>query len=157
MERAQFFQQLFSLEGQTALITGGSGALGSEMAQALAQAGASVVIMGRRAQACEQVAARIRAAGGQALGIAGDVLDLAALERAAREIATALGQVDILVNAAGGNQPQATTSAERPFFALESEIVAQVLEANFRGTFQTCQVFGRAMAERGQGCIVNIA
>ncbi len=157
MERAQLFQELFSLEGQTALVTGGSGALGSEMARALARAGASVAILGRRAEPCERIAAGIRAAGGQALGIACDVLDRPALERAAREIAAALGPVTILVNAAGGNHPQATTNTERPFFALEGPMVAQVLETNFSGTFQACQVFGRAMAERGHGCIVNIA
>ncbi|HEY7357181.1 MAG TPA: SDR family oxidoreductase [Ktedonobacterales bacterium] len=157
MESAAFFQQLFSLEGQTAVVTGGSGALGSAMTHALARAGARVAILGRRAEPCEQVAAAIRAAGGQALGLACDVLDRAALERAVEEIAAALGPVDILVNAAGGNALQATTTSERPFFALESESVAQVLGANFTGTFQACQVFGRAMAGRGQGCIVNIA
>ena len=157
MDDAAFFRQLFSLEGQTALVTGGSGALGSALARALAQAGARVAIMGRRIESCEQVAESIRAAGGQALGVACDVLDRAALERAAEQMAATFGPVDILVNAAGGNAPQATTSSERPFFALENEAVARVLEANFTGTFQVCQVFGRAMAERGQGCIVNIA
>lgn len=157
MESSAFFQQLFSLEGQTAVVTGGSGALGSAMTHALARAGASVAILGRRAEPCERLAAAIRAEGGQALGLACDVLDRAALERAAAEIAAALGPVDMLVNAAGGNAPQATTNSERPFFALESESVAQVLGANFTGTFQACQVFGRAMAEREKGCIVNIA
>ena len=157
MENASFLQQLFSLEGQTALVIGGSGALGNGMARALALAGAQVVIMGRRAEACEHVAEEIRAAGGQARGLVCDVLDRAALERAAEEIAATFGPVDILVNAAGGNHPQATTNNERPFFALENEAVAQVLGANFTGTFQACQVFGRVMAERGQGCMVNIA
>lgn len=157
MDTATFFEQLFSLEGQTALVTGGSGALGSALAQALAQARARVVVMGRRAEPCEQAAERIRAAGGQALGLACDVLDHAALERASEEIAATFGPVDILVNAAGGNAPQATTTSERSFFALDNASVAQVLGANFTGTLQACQVFGRAMAERERGCIVNIA
>lgn len=157
MERAQFLQRLFSLEGQTALVTGGSGALGSAMARALAQAGARVVILGRRADPCARVAEEIQAAGGQALGLAGDVLDRAALERTAEEIAAASGPVDVLVNAAGGNHLQATTTAERTFFDLDLQAVAQVLGANFTGTLQACQVFGRVMAERGHGCIVNIA
>jgi NAD(P)-dependent dehydrogenase (short-subunit alcohol dehydrogenase family) len=157
MDSSAFFQQLFSLEGQTALVTGGSGALGSELATALAHAGARVVVMGRRADPCEHVAERMRSAGGQAMGIACDVLDRAALERASETIAATFGPVDILVNAAGGNASQATTSGERSFFALERESVAQVLGANFTGTFQACQVFGRTMAERGSGCIVNIA
>ncbi len=157
VDSSSFFQQLFTLEGQTALVTGGSGALGSALARALASAGARVAIMGRRAEPCERVAEAIRAAGGQALGVACDVLDRAALERAAEELGMAFGPVDILVNAAGGNHPQATTTAEQPFFALEGQTVAHVLEVNFTGTFQACQVFGRSMAERGQGCIVNIA
>jgi NAD(P)-dependent dehydrogenase (short-subunit alcohol dehydrogenase family) len=65
--------------------------------------------------------------------------------------------VEILVNAAGGNAPGATTTAEQPFFALDQASVAAVLGSNFEGTFLSCQVFGRAMAEHGQGCIVNIA
>jgi NAD(P)-dependent dehydrogenase (short-subunit alcohol dehydrogenase family) len=157
MDDSAFIRKLFSLEGQTALVTGGSGSLGSAMARALASAGARVVIMGRRAEPCERLAEEIRATGGQALGLASDVLDRAALERAAEEIAATFGPLDILVNAAGGNAPQATTSRERPFFALENESVAQVLGANFTGTFLACQVFGRAMAERGNGCVVNIA
>jgi NAD(P)-dependent dehydrogenase (short-subunit alcohol dehydrogenase family) len=157
MESAPFFQQLFSLTGQTALVTGGSGALGSAMAQALALAGAKVVILGRRAQACEHIAEGIRAAGGQALGIACDVLDRPALERAAKQLATTFGPIDILINAAGGNHPLATTSPERTFFDLEGSAVEQILGTNFSGTFQTCQVFGRGMAERGQGCVVTIA
>ncbi len=157
MDDSSFIQKLFSMEGQTALVTGGSGALGGVMARALAAAGARVAVMGRRAEPCEQLAEALRAAGGQAIGVACDVQERAALEQAAEAIAAALGPVDILVNAAGGNQPQATTSSERPFFALEGASVAQVLGANFTGTFQACQVFGRAMAERGQGCIVNIA
>lgn len=157
MDSSAFFQQLFSLEGQMAVVTGGSGALGSAMAIALASAGARVVILGRRAEPCEQVAERIRSTGGQAQCLACDVLERAALERAVETSAAAFGAIDILVNAAGGNAPLATTSSERPFFALERESVVQVLGANFTGTFQACQVFGRTMAERGQGCIVNIA
>jgi NAD(P)-dependent dehydrogenase (short-subunit alcohol dehydrogenase family) len=157
METMNFFQCLFSLEGQTALVTGGSGALGSTLARALAQAGASVVILGRRVDPCKRLAEEIQRDGGQALGLACDVLDRAALERAAEEVAGVFGPVDLLVNAAGGNAPQATTTGERSFFALEADGVAQVVGANFLGTVQTCQVFGRVMAERGKGCIVNVA
>jgi NAD(P)-dependent dehydrogenase (short-subunit alcohol dehydrogenase family) len=152
-----FIRSLFSLEGRTALVTGGSGALGSAMARGLASAGALVIIMGRHAEPCERLAESIRSDGGLALGVACDVLDRGALERAVETIGSAAGPVDILVNAAGGNHPRATTSGEHPFFALEPEGVAQVLGVNFTGTFQACQVFGRTMAGRGQGCIVNIA
>lgn len=153
----EYIQQLFSLQGETAVVTGGSGQLGKALALALALAGAKVVVMGRRLEPCQQVAEAIQAADGQALAVACDVLDRAALERAAEEIASAFGPVDILVNGAGGNQPQATTNAERAFFDLDMLTVEQVMAGNFSDTFQCCQVFGRAMAERGQGRIVNIA
>ena len=157
MSVQEYIQQLFSLQGETAVVTGGSGQLGKALALALALAGAKVVVMGRRLEPCQQVAEAIRAADGQAMAVACDVLDRAALERAAEEIASAFGPVDILVNGAGGNQSQATTTAERTFFDLELQTVEQVMAGNFSDTFQCCQVFGRAMAERGQGRIVNIA
>ncbi len=157
METSDPLHDLFSLRGQTAFVTGGSGVLGSAMARGLAGSGARVAIAGRRAEACERVAEAIRADGGEALGVACDVLDLGSLDRARRAVEAAFGPVDILINAAGGNVPGATTSAAQPFFALEPEGVAAVLGSNFEGTVRSCQVFARAMAEREQGCILNIA
>jgi len=149
-------QALFDVRGRTAVITGGSGHLGRAMASALAQAGAQVAILGRRAQNAQTVAQAIEARGGTALGIGVDVLDRAALEQSCELITRAFGPVDLLINAAGGNAPAATTSAERSFFDLDSEAANHVFGLNFRGTFQSCQVFGRDMAARGQGCIVNV-
>ena len=152
-----YLHQVFGLQGQTALVTGGSGHLGKAMALALGQAGARVVVLGRRLDPCQRVAEAIQAEGGQALAVACDVLERAALEQVAAEIARTFGPVEMLVNGAGGNQPQATTSADRTFFDLDPQAVEQVMADNFRGAVQCCQVFGRGMAERGQGCIVNIA
>jgi NAD(P)-dependent dehydrogenase (short-subunit alcohol dehydrogenase family) len=157
MDTAAALSDLFSLRGRTALVMGGSGALGTAMAHGLSCAGARVVIAGRRVAACEQVAEAIRADGGEALGVAWDVLDRATLETARHTTEAAFGPVDILVNAAGGNAPGATTTTEQPFFTLDQTSVAAVLGSNFEGTFLSCQVFGRAMAEHEQGCIVNIA
>ena len=157
MSIQEYVQGLFSLQGETAVVTGGSGQLGKALALALALAGAKVVVLGRRLEPCQQVAEAIQAADGQALAVACDVLDRAALEDVAKEISGEFGPVDILVNGAGGNQPQATTTAERTFFDLDMPTVEQVMAGNFSGTLQCCQVFGRAMAERGQGRIVNIA
>src|SRR5690348_9116478 len=112
--------KLFDLHGRTALITGGSGVLGSVMASGLAQAGARVAVLGRQEETAMAVATAIRAAGGEALAVAADVLDRTALERANEAITTALGPVDILINGAGGNQPQATTGPDRRFFDLET-------------------------------------
>jgi NAD(P)-dependent dehydrogenase (short-subunit alcohol dehydrogenase family) len=148
---------MFGLEGRIALVTGGSGVLGSAMARGLAAAGARVAILGRRADACVRVAGEIKRDGGEALAVAGDVLDRSSLEHAADAIRGHFGPVDILVNAAGGNQPGATTSAEHLFFELSLDAVQDVFAANFTGLFLSCQVFGRDMAARGAGCIVNIA
>jgi NAD(P)-dependent dehydrogenase (short-subunit alcohol dehydrogenase family) len=148
---------LFSLRGRTAFVTGGSGALGGALCRGLALAGARVAIGGRRIELCELLAESIRADGGEALAVRCDVLDLASLYAARDAISAAFGPVDILVNAAGGNAPDATTSAERPFFDLASGAVAEVFDTNFTGVFQACQVFGKEMSARGEGCIVTIA
>ena len=147
---------LFGAEGRTAVVTGGSGELGRAMASALARAGARVAILARHTDAANSVAGAIRAEGGAAIAVACDVQDRAALERSRDEVASAFGPADILINGAGGNSPAATTSADQPFFDLDAAAVNQVFALNFTGTFQACQVFGRAMVERGQGCIVNV-
>src|SRR2546421_12685874 len=147
---------LFNVQGLTAVITGGSGQLGRVMAQGLALAGAQVAVVSRSAETSALVAGAINTDGGKAIGIACDVIDRGALERTMEQVTSILGPVDILINAAGGNQPQATTSAELTFFDLDTQALEQVFGLNFTGTLQSCQVFGRGMAERGQGCIVNI-
>ncbi|HZT98203.1 MAG TPA: SDR family oxidoreductase [Ktedonobacteraceae bacterium] len=147
---------LFAVRGRTAVITGGSGYFGRAMALALAQAGAQVAILARHAESTKTVAENIQAEGGSALGIACDVLSRASLEQSRDQITSAFGPVDILINCAGGNSPSATTSGEQTFFNLDAEAANHVFGLNFTGTFQSCQVFGRDMAERKQGCIVNI-
>ena len=149
--------KIFDVQGLTAVITGGSGQLGREMAQGLALAGAQVAVVSRSAETSAVVAGAINTDGGKAIGIACDVMDRAALERTMEQVTDAFGPVDILINAAGGNQPRATTSAELTFFDLDAQALEQVFGLNFTGTLQSCQVFGRGMAERGQGCIVNVA
>jgi NAD(P)-dependent dehydrogenase (short-subunit alcohol dehydrogenase family) len=148
---------LFNVQGLTAVITGGSGQLGRVMAQGLALAGAQVAVVSRSAETSAMVAGAINTDGGKAIGIACNVMDRAALERTVEQVTSTFGPVDILINAAGGNQPQATTSAELTFFDLDAQALEQVFGLNFTGTLQSCQVFGRGMAERGQGCIVNVA
>ncbi len=155
-EKRSDVQTRFEVRGRTAVVTGGSGHLGRAMASALAQAGAQVAILGRHAEAAQTVAQSIQAQGGSALGIACDVLSRADLEQSREQITSALGPVDIVVNAAGGNSPSASTSDKQSFFDLDTEAVNRVFGLNFTGTFQACQVFGRGMAQRKQGCIVNI-
>ena len=148
---------LFNIQGQTAVITGGSGVLGSVMALALAKAGVRVAILSLHAATSAKVVQAIQAEHGEAIGIACDVLERSDLEHACAEVLKTFGPLDILINAAGGNSPQATTSADASFFDLDIRAIESVLALNFTGTLQSCQVFGRSMAERGQGCIVNVA
>jgi NAD(P)-dependent dehydrogenase (short-subunit alcohol dehydrogenase family) len=148
---------LFDVRGQTAAITGGSGVLGAAMARGLARAGMGVALLGRREGACEAIASSIRSDGGEAIGVSCDVLDPSSLAAAVDRVTAALGPADVLVNAAGGNRPEATTTAERSFFDLAPQEIAGVIDLNLLGTFLSCQAFGRGMAERGAGCIVNIA
>ncbi len=149
-------QARFNVQGRTAVITGGSGVLGSVMASALAQAGARVAVLSLHAASSANVVESIRANGGEAISIACDVMQRAELERARTEMLDRFGYTDILINAAGGNSPLATTSAATSFFDLDVSAVESVLGLNFTGTFQSCQIFGRDMAQRKQGVIVNI-
>ncbi len=149
--------RLFDIQGQTAVITGGSGGLGRAIAYAMAEAGARVVVISLHAASSAKVVEAIRAEGGGAIGIACDVMDMAGLEDAYSKVLDSFGHIDILINAAGGNSPQATTSANTSFFDLDVDAINSVLGLNFTGTFQSCQVFGRSMVEQGKGSIVNIA
>src|SRR5437867_7399413 len=97
--------QLFSLDGQVAVVTGGTGVLGGVMARGLAQAGAKVGVLGRRREQAERIVAEIAAEGGAALALPADVLDRTQLEAARDIIVEQWGQLDVLVNAAGGNMP----------------------------------------------------
>ncbi len=149
-------QTYFDIHGKVAVITGGSGVLGTAMASALVQAGAQVAILSLHAERAEATAASIGIPGTRTLGLACNVLERSDLEHALTSIANTLGPVDILINAAGGNQAQATTSEQRSFFDLDSTAANNVFGLNFTGTFLSCQVFGRAMAQRGEGCIINV-
>src|SRR5437660_7101290 len=146
----------FDGQGRTAVITGGSGVLGRVLAHALAKAGVRVAILSLHAASSANVVESIQADGGGALGIACDVRERTDLERAYTEVLDSFGHIDMLINAAGGNSPHATTSATTSFFDLDVHAVDAVLGLNFTGTFQSCQIFGRALAERKQGIIVNI-
>ena len=150
-------QRLFDVRGLTAVITGGTGVLGTEMALALARAGVRVAILSRHATSSAKIVEAIQTEKGEAIGVACDVLQRSDLEHACTEVLETFGPIDILINAAGGNFPQATTSANVSFFDLDIQAIESVLDLNFIGTLQSCQVFGRGMAERGQGCIVNVA
>jgi NAD(P)-dependent dehydrogenase (short-subunit alcohol dehydrogenase family) len=150
----------FSLEGRVAVVTGGSGALGSGLAGALAGAGAVVGVLARSAERVEAAVAAISRSGGEALPLVADVLDRAQLERARDLLVGRYGRVDVLVNAAGGNLPEATLGPGETFFDLPPEALDGVFRLNLFGTLLPCHVFGPALApadEEDSRCIVNIS
>src|SRR5215470_12908402 len=107
--------ELFNLEGQVAVVTGGTGVLGGAMARGLALAGAKIGVLGRRREQAETTVRAIEAEGGTALALPADVLDRGQLEAARETVLERWGRIDILVNAAGGNMPGATLAPGRSF------------------------------------------
>jgi len=149
---------LYDFTDCTALITGGAGVLGGELACALVGCNANVVILDRDQELAQRVIERFpKTVKGRAVRVSGDVLNLESLKQAHETIKAEFGAVDILINAAGGNHPSATTKPELSFFDLPLDALRHVGDLNLLGTILPCQVFGRGMAERGEGVILNIS
>src|SRR6266508_3098053 len=151
-------QSLYDFTNCTVLVTGGAGVIGSEIACALLGCNANVVILDRDVELAKKVIERFpKAVKGRAVRVYGDVLNVETLHQANEIIKAEFGVADVLINAAGGNQPSATTSADLSFFDLPFDALRHVGELNLLGTILPCQVFGRVMAERGEGVILNIS
>jgi NAD(P)-dependent dehydrogenase (short-subunit alcohol dehydrogenase family) len=149
--------ELFSLEGQVAVVTGGTGVLGGAMARGLARAGAKVGVLGRHREKAEAALQAIEKDGGEALALTADVLDRGQLEAARGAVVEQWGRLDVLINAAGGNMPSATLEPGQSFFDLPVEDMDPVIALNLEGTLLPSQVFGETMARAGQGRLVNIS
>jgi len=146
----------FDFSGKVAVITGGGGVLCGTLARALAECGAKVAVLDIVAEAAQKVATDITSAGGQAMAVEANVLDKSSLQAAAETVIQSFGQVDILINGAGGAKKEATTSPALTFFDLPEDAVRWTFDLNFVGTFLPSQVFGRLMLQSG-GCILNIS
>jgi len=151
------FQKYYDISGKTAVVTGGAGVLCAAMCRALAAAGAKVAVLDLNAEAAESLAAELRSTGAEAIGVTCSVLDKASLEAAAQEVLAKFGRVDILINGAGGNKPQATTDPEHSFFDLPAEALRWVFDLNLMGAILPAQVFGKIMAGQKSGVILNIS
>ncbi len=149
--------EIFSLKNKTAIITGGTGVLGSALAKGLAFAGATVVIVGRRKDAAENLAAELNQANHRAIGLPADVLKRDELISVKDKVLKEFGSIDILVNAAGGNLPGATIAPDKNFFDLNMDDFQKVVDLNLMGTVLPTQVFSEDMAKRKKGVIINIA
>jgi NAD(P)-dependent dehydrogenase (short-subunit alcohol dehydrogenase family) len=143
-------RRLFSLDGQAALVTGGSRGIGLAMARALGEAGARVAIVARRAEWLEPAEREMRGAGIECAAFAADVADAGQVARTVEAAQTAVGDLSILVNAAG-------RSWGAPAETMPPERWREVLDANATGTFLMCQAVGRGMIARRYGRILNIA
>jgi NAD(P)-dependent dehydrogenase (short-subunit alcohol dehydrogenase family) len=149
---------LYDFAGSTVLVTGGAGVLASEIVRTLVECNANVVILSRNEGAARKLIAEIPASTkGKALYVHGDVLKLETLHQANETIKAEFSAVDVLINAAGGNHSSATTSADLSFFDLPFDALRHVSDLNLLGTILPCQVFGRGMAERGEGVILNVS
>ncbi|MBX3427399.1 MAG: SDR family oxidoreductase [Pirellulales bacterium] len=149
---------LFKLDGAAAAVLGGTGALGGAMAEALAAAGAKVAVVGRSAERGAERVRAIEAAGGTAMFQSADALDLVSLCAARDAIAAQLGPVTVLVNAAGGNRPEATLPPGADFCKLPLEAWRDVFDLNLvGGSLLPCQAFGEGMLAAGRGSVINIA
>jgi NAD(P)-dependent dehydrogenase (short-subunit alcohol dehydrogenase family) len=151
-------QNLFDLSGEVAVVIGATGVLGGALAEGLAGAGASVAVLGRSRERGEACVKRITDAGGKAAFFAADAIDLASLTKSHREIEAKLGGPTVLVNAAGGNDPKVTVTAENSFEKIPTDAWRASFDLNLvGGALLPCQEFGPAMAKRGKGSIINIA
>lgn len=149
--------ELFSVNGKVVVITGGTGVLGSCISRYLAGQGARVVIMGRRRDEGEKIAAEIRANDGEAMFLVTDVMNRSVLEENRDAILSTYGKIDALLNAAGGNMPGATITPDGTFFDVKIDEFEKVLNLNLAGTVLPTQVFLKPMVEAGRGAIVNFS
>ena len=148
---------LFDIKGRVVVITGGTGILGRAISSYLAEQGARVVIMGRKAEIGNAIVEGIKENGGEAMFLTTDVMNREVLERNLADIIQVYGQVDALLNAAGGNMPGATIAPDATFFDLKVEDFQKVLDLNLTGTVLHTQVFLKQMSKQGKGAIVNFS
>ena len=147
--------ELFSVKDKVVVMTGGTGVLGHCISVYLAGEGAKMVILGRNAQVGDSIVDEIRTAGGEAIFIQADVMDVASVQNACDTVIRTYGKVDSLLNAAGGNMPGATIPPTGTFFDVKVEDFEKVLGVNLTGTVIPTQVFLKPMVEAGKGTIVN--
>ncbi|WP_404455197.1 SDR family oxidoreductase [Virgibacillus necropolis] len=157
-----------NLEGKVAVVTGGGGILCGRMSVELARQGMKVAILNRTYKKAVNVANEIKDAGGEALAIECDVLDIESVKLAEEKVFETYGRYDVLINGAGGNHPKASTTNEKlnladikndevtSFFDLSTEGFESVLNLNFIGTLIPTQIFTKRMVG-GSGSVINIS
>ena len=151
-------QNKFSLEGKVIVVTGGTGIIGNSFIKGITEAGGAVGILGRNEQVARERADKVISEGGRAIALVADVLDEKSLESAKNEVLSKFGKIDGLVNAAGGNMPEAVVQKDHDIFQLNMDGMKRAVDLNLWGTLIPTQVFGEAMAKNnGKTSIVNIS
>jgi NAD(P)-dependent dehydrogenase (short-subunit alcohol dehydrogenase family) len=150
-------QAMFSLKDKVIVVTGGTGILGTSFVNAIIEANGVVIILGRNEELCKEHISKILDKGGKASYVIADVLDEAALNIAKDKIIQQYGRIDGLVNAAGGNVPEAVVMPDTDVFKLNMQGMKDAIALNLWGTLMPIQVFGPEIAKSGSGSIINIS
>ena len=149
--------EMFSLRGKIAVITGAGGVLGGSIAKSFVEQGAKVVALDIRQEQLDSRVKELTELGGEAIGIVSNVLDVENLEGVVQSVVDKWGKIDILLNIAGGNMPGATLAVDQPVFDMKLQDWSKVIDLNLNGTVFPCLVFGKVMAEQGRGSIINVS
>jgi NAD(P)-dependent dehydrogenase (short-subunit alcohol dehydrogenase family) len=148
---------MYDFTGKSVAITGGAGILGSDLAGALAGCGAQVAILDVDPAAGKATVERLGALGKNVAAFQCDVLNKESVTKVAEDVVARFGKIDYLINGAGGNKPQATTSPDLKFFDLPADALRWVFDLNILGTILPSQAFGKLMAAQGHGAMLNIS
>lgn len=147
----------FQLQGKTAVITGATGVLCSVISKELAKQGVNVAVIGHAGNKAQLLADEIIRDGGSAVAFNADVLNKESLIEARNFIIEKYKNIDILINGAGGNKKEATTSDEISFFNMDLKAVEWVFNLNVMGAILATQIFGELFVKSGKGCVINIS
>lgn len=148
----------FDLREKVIVVTGGTGILGKSFVKGIARAGGIACILGRNETTAKERAAEIASSGGKAIPLKADVTNEEDLLKAKDEVLKHFGRIDGLVNAAGGNMPDAVVQPDADIFKLDMNALRQVVELNLFGTILPTQVFGEVIAKNSDGgSIINIS
>jgi len=147
----------FQIKDKCIVITGGAGALCGSLAAALARQGAKICILDLDMPRAEELCKKLEADTGYAFAVKTDVTDKESLQSAFDRAMEEMGRIDVLINGAGGNKKEATTSENLSFFDLPPDALKEVFDLNLLGTILPSQVFGKCIAEQASGVILNIS
>lgn len=152
-----YIESIFNVKDKVVVITGGSGVLGTAMAEGLLKAGAHVVLLGRNEEKLNEKVRALSNLDGTVVGYKCDVLIEDNVKEVNKKVVDKFKRIDVLINAAGGNMPGATVSPDHTIFELKLSEFDKVTQLNFDGTVLTTLIFGETMAQQKKGSIINVS